>query len=152
MAITKTIVLSRDFDIAINTGTEALPTWTPIGGLAEDGITLTQKASTEDFALAGDGGLEKPMVTGRGWTVKLKGSRLEDVTAGTRDVGQAAVEAVSHEMVYDAVKSFKITSPATTPEAITFEASVGAVDPFGGSGKATWEAELLVIGEPVPVV
>jgi hypothetical protein len=151
MAVEQTIVLSRDFDIAINTGTEAVPVWTLVGGLDNDGITLTQKVATEDFAQAGDGGLEKPMVTGRGWSVKLKGARLEDVTAGTRDAGQAAIEAVSHGMVYDAVRDFKISSPATTSDEIRFDASVGAVDPFGGSGKATWQAELLVIGEPAPV-
>ena len=150
MAIQKTIVLSRDFIIAINTGTEEVPVWTPIGGLDNDGIQLTQKVTSEDFAVSGDGGLETPMVTGRGWTAKLKGSRLEDVTAGTRDAGQAAVEAVSHEMVYDAVREFKISSPAATPEELQFSASVGAVDPFGGAGKSTWTAELLVIGEPVP--
>jgi len=141
-------VLSRDFDISVNTGTEESPTWTPILGLDEDGITWAESGREVDFMDADDGGFAKPLPFGRGYTVTLKGARIEDADTGERDPGQAAVEAVMDEMGPDALLEYKIESPAASgAEAITFQASA-TVTPFGGSDKATWGAELKVYGQP----
>lgn len=141
-------VLSRDFDISVNTGTEESPTWTPILGLDEDGITWAESSREVDFMDADDGGFAKPLPFGRGYTVTLKGARIEDADTGERDPGQAAVEAVMDEMGPDALLEYKIESPAASgAEAITFHASA-TVTPFGGSDKATWGAELKVYGQP----
>lgn len=141
-------VLSRDFDISVNTGTEESPTWTPILGLDEDGITWAESSREVDFMDADDGGFAKPLPFGRGYTVTLKGARIEDADTGERDPGQAAVEAVMDEMGPDALLEYKIESPAASgAEAITFQASA-TVTPFGGSDKATWGAELKVYGQP----
>lgn len=150
MAGTPDKVLSRDYDFEVNTGTIGAPVWTQINGLDEDGITISKSNRTVDFADADDGGLERPRVIGRGSTVSLKGSRMEAADDGTRDPGQAALEAVAGQMVTDAMLQFRITSPAAaTPEVLTFMASVADVVPFGGSDKAQWTAELLVDAEPV---
>ena len=145
MAGTPDKVLSRDFDIEVN-----LPGWTKINGLDEDGITISKSNRTTDFMDADDGGLERPRVIGRGYSIALKGARMEAASDGTRDPGQAAIEAVANEMVSAAMLEFRITSPAAaTPEVLTFMASVADCIPFGGSDKAQWTAQLLVDSEPV---
>ncbi len=141
-----TKVLSRDFDIHINTGTVAVPVWTKIGGLANDGIAITPSVGDADFSDADDGGWEKSLPVSRGWTVALKGDRMESPSDGTRDAGQAAVEAIMGEMGVDALAGFKISSPANTPEERFFYAWA-EVTPNGGSDKATWEATLHVWGD-----
>ena len=136
-------VLSRDYDFEVNTGTIAVPVWTQINGLDEDGIGIAKSNRTANFEDADDGGFARPRIIGRGYTVSLKGARMEASDDGTRDPGQAAVEAVAGEMVAAAMLQFRITSPAAaTPEVLTFMASVADVVPFGGSDKAQWTAEL----------
>lgn len=145
MAGTPDKVLSRDFKIAINTGTPLVPVWTQIMGLDEDGITIKPSNRTADFMDANDGGLAKTVPIGRGYEVDLKGARLEAADDGTRDPGQTAVEALQDSTGLDALVQFQISSPATTPETLVFEAWVEAI-PFGGSDKATWTATLAVYG------
>ncbi len=139
-------VLSRDFTISVNTGTDQAPQWTPIKGLDEDGIAIAETTREVDFMDADDGGMAKPVPFGRGYTVTLKGSRIEDADDGTRDTGQAAVEAVMDEMGADALLEYKIESPAASgAEALKFKAWA-SVTPFGGADKATWGAVLKVYG------
>ena len=141
-------VLSRDFEISVNTGTDQSPTWTPIAGLDEDGIAWAESGREVDFMDADDGGFAKPVPIGRGYTVTLKGARIEDADTGERDTGQAAVEAVMDAMGPDALLEYQITSPAASgAETLTFKAWA-TVTPFGGSDKATWGAELKVYGVP----
>lgn len=143
-------VLGRDFDIEVNTGTITVPVWTQINGLDEDGITISKSNRTADFADADSGGYERLRVIGRGTSIALKGARMEASDDGTRDPGQAAIEAVSGKMVAAAMLQFRITSPAAaTPEVLTFMASVADCIPFGGGDKAQWTADLLVDDEPV---
>ena len=145
MADAPTKVLSRDFKISANTGTEAVPAWTQIKGLADDGIAISPSSSDVDFADADDAGWEKPVIIKRGYSVALKGDRLE-APDGTRDPGQAAVEAMQDQMGIAGLLQFKIASPATTPATLIFKASVEAT-PFGGSDKSSWEASLRVYGQ-----
>jgi hypothetical protein len=145
MADAPTKVLSRDFKIYANTGTEGAPTWTQVKGLGDDGIAISPSSSDVDFADADDAGWEKPVIIKRGYSVALKGDRLE-AADGTRDPGQAAVEAMQDQMGLAGLLQFKIASPATTPETLIFKASVEAT-PFGGSDKSSWEASLRVYGQ-----
>lgn len=141
-------VLSRDFDIEVNTGTDESPVWTQINGLDEDGITISKNKRQVDFMDADDDGWAKPVIIGRGYVVTLKGARIENADDGTRDPGQAAVEAVMDETVFDAMLGFRISSPAASgAETLTFKASADVTE-FGGSDKATWGAELTVYGQP----
>ena len=140
-------VLSRDFTISVNTGTSGNPTWTPIGGLDEDGISIKTDVAELDFADAHDGGFAKPVPIGHSYTVTLKGARIENADDGTRDAGQAALEAVQDEVGLDALLEFQIESPAASgAEVLTFEAWPN-VTAFGGGEKAAWEAELSVYGQ-----
>lgn len=149
MAGTPDKVLSRDFDIEVNTGTIAAPNWVQINGLDEDGITISPSSRETDFMDADDEGFAKPVVIGRGYSVALKGSRMEASEDGTRDPGQAAVEAVADSTGAGARLQYQITSPAAaTPEKLTFLASVVATA-FGGTDKATWTADLKVYGKIV---
>ena len=54
MADAPTKVLSRDFKIYANTGTEGAPTWTQVKGLGDDGIAISPSSSDVDFADADD--------------------------------------------------------------------------------------------------
>lgn len=140
-------VLSRDFTISVNTGTSGSPTWTPIGGLDEDGISISTDVRDVDFMDADDDGFAKPVPIGHSYTVSLKGSRIENADDGTRDAGQAALEAVQDEVGLDALLEFQIESPAASGgEVLTFGAWPN-VTAFGGGEKATWEAELRVYGQ-----
>jgi hypothetical protein len=140
-------VLSRDFDIEVNTGTDESPEWTQIAGLDEDGIAYAETTREVDFMDADDGGFAKPVPFGRGYTITLKGSRIEDADTGDRDAGQAAVEAVMDEMGADALLSYRISSPAASgAETLEFKAWA-SVTPLGGSDTATWGAALKVYGE-----
>ena len=86
-------------------------------------------------------------VLSRGYSITLKGSRIEDADTGERDTGQAAVEAVMDEMGPDALLGYRITSPAASgAEELEFKAWA-SVTPLGGSDKATWGAVLHVYGE-----
>lgn len=149
MATSDDKVLNRDFDISVNTGTVETPNWQKIGGLDNDGIEWSPSTEEVDFQDADDGGWAKPVPFGRGVVVTLKGSRIEDMDDGSRDLGQAAVEAADGEMGAGAMLQFRIDSPAASgADFITFMASVMNVAPFGGADKATWTAELHVYGAP----
>lgn len=139
-------VLSRDFDIEVDISDTSTPEWTQINGLDEDGIAISVSPREVDFMDADDGGFAKPVPIGWGYTVTLKGSRIEDADTGDRDTGQAALEAVQDEVGPDALLSFRITSPAASgAEVLTFKAWP-TVTPFGGADKSTWGAELKVYG------
>jgi len=139
-------VLSRDFTIDVNTGTVLVPVWTPIGGLDEDGISFSTSSREVDFMDADDGGLAKPVVIGHGYTCALKGARMESSVDGTRDAGQAAVEAVQDITGLAGMLMYQITSPAAaTAEVLTFSATSN-VNAFAGGEKTAWTAELKVFG------
>ena len=144
-------VLSRDFKIAVDTGTTT-PTWTDIGGLDEDGISFSTSSREVDFMDADDSGVAKPVVIGHGYSCALKGARMESSTDGTRDPGQAAVEAVQDTTGLAGMLMYKITSPAAaTPEVVTFSATA-EVNAMGGGDKTAWTATLQCFGTPLRTV
>lgn len=148
MAGTPDKVILRDFQMAINTGTDAVPVWTKIMGLDEDGISFSPSNRTVSFMDANDGGWAKDLPLGRGAQYTLKGARMEASDDGTRDPGQAAVEALMYAVGLDALGQFQVTSPAAaTPETLVFKAWVEAT-PMGGSDKATWGAVLHCYDQP----
>jgi hypothetical protein len=142
-------VLSRDFKIGVNTGTVTTPVYTNIGGLDEDGISFSTSSREVDFMDADDGGLAKPVVIGHGYTCALKGARMEAADDGTRDPGQAAVEAMQDLTGLGGMLMYQITSPAAaTPEVLTFSATSN-VNSFAGGEKTAWTAELKIFGAVV---
>lgn len=142
-------VLSRDFKIAVNTGTTEVPVYTPIGGLDEQGITQGVSSRTVDYMDADDGGVAKPVRIGLGYTFALKGARMENSDDGTRDPGQAAVEATQDTTGLAGMLMYQITSPAAaTPEVITFSATA-EVNSIGGGDLSAWTATLQCFGSPL---
>lgn len=141
MAIVK--VRADDFVIEVNTGTEATPTWTRIGGIRSFTISTTKNdIDTRDFD---SGGWLEHIVGSRGKSFSISGAREEDETTGERDPGQAFVEELGDKLGAEALGQFRITSPGGTT--YTFSASV-EVTPFGGGLDefATWEANLTMSG------
>ena len=78
------------------------------------------------------------------WT--LSGFWLEDVSDGSRDPGQAAVETLAKAVGLASLGQFRITSPGGNT--ITFLASA-EVTLFGGGNNdpASWQAALTVSGD-----
>lgn len=139
-------VLSRDFTFDVNTGTILSPTWTPLGGLDEDGISFSTSSREVDFMDADDGGLAKPVVIGHGYTCSLKGARMESSVDGTRDPGQAAIEAMQDITGLPGMLQYQITSPAAAAaETLTFTASSNT-NPMAGGEKTAWTSELKIFG------
>lgn len=141
MAVTK--FLARDLTIEIETAPD---TFTPIGGLN----TLTHSptstdAETTDFDSAGRA---EHMKAERGESWALAGFSLEDVGAGTRNPGQAAVEALALLLGPDSLGTFRITSPGGN--IATFSASAEVTLAGGGNNDAAaWAATLRVSGATV---
>lgn len=118
-------VLAREYVFAVNTGTDATPTWTTIKGLKEwnAGSDATQ-ADTTDFESLG---VDEHQISRRSHTLTLTGQREPG------DAGQDAVQAVAMNIGSSAAKSFRVTAPGPGPGNIkTFKASVRA--PWLGSG------------------
>ena len=139
--------LARDFTFSINTGTTLSPTWTAIGGLNTWGWKedATDKEAT-DF---NDNGWGSSLITARRATCSLKGSALLDTVAGTKDAGQAAVEASARLMGSAGVKEYKIEANGVDDSAITFSASAKLAETGDKHDDLLpWGAELMINGEP----
>ncbi len=139
MAITK--FLARDLTVAIKVGVS----YVPINGIN----TLTHapsetEADTTDFASAGRA---EHMTAERSEQWTLAGFTLEDVSIGTKDPGQEAVEALAQEIGTTSLGTFRITSPGGNT--IEFQASASVTHYDGGNNDAAkWQAVLKVSGKP----
>lgn len=140
---THTKIPARDWPWAINTGTVAVPVWTPIGGLDTWGHKPTK--SDADSTTFDDDGRKSHFVASRGDEFSLTGKYKEDHEGGARDAGQEAIETLGNAIGIDSLKQFKVTSPGGTEK--KFMAS--AVVTIGGGGNedsSKWEATLTVDG------
>ena len=150
MAITK--FLARDLTIAISTdvGVDTIAgtsddTWTDIGGL--NSLTHAPSTSRADTTSFDSNGRDEHLPASRGETWTLAGFTLEDVSDGSRDPGQEAVEALAKLVGPSGIGWFKITSPGGNT--IVFQASAETTLHGGGhNDAAAWQAVLTVTGEP----
>ncbi len=142
-------VLAREFIFEVNTGTDATPVWTRIGGLKEwSAGSDSSDADTTDFESAG---VDEHLVSRRSHTMTLTGQRE------TGDPGQDAVQALALAIGAPSIKKFRMTAPlpagATTGNIKTFSASARV--PWAGSGGGSmddptgWEANLKITGSIV---
>jgi hypothetical protein len=132
-------VNARDWVVEINTGTEAVPVWTQIGGLTSFTIDRNdEETDTTDFD---SGGLEEHHVMQRGKTIGLEGFYLEDPADESRDPGQAAVEALAEAVGAASLKQFRFQSPAGNGRVAKFSAKLGTVG-GGNNDKTSWAVEL----------
>lgn len=143
-----TPVLARGWAFEINTGTEALPTWTEIGGLTSwsDGGDDATETDTTDFQ--SDGWTEH-LVAGRSaGTISFEGHYEVDPATDARDAGQAAVEAAAELIDYDSIKGFRMfhvgTGKGLAGVATFRRGSKGG----GNNDKTTWGASARWNGKP----
>ncbi|CAN5750964.1 hypothetical protein BH23CHL7_BH23CHL7_17330 [soil metagenome] len=140
MAITK--VPARDFTIEIKTAEPS--TFTPIGGL--NSLSHSPSSNTADTTDFDSAGRAEHLVMERGDSWTIAGRHLEDASAGTRDAGQAAVEALAKEVGLASLGTFQITSPGGNK--VTFEASAEVTLAGGGhNDPASWQGVLTISGE-----
>lgn len=141
MALTK--FLARDLAISINTGTIGVPIWTPVGGL--NSLTHSPSSTDADTTDFDDNGRATHMKAERGDSWTLSGYQIEDVSTGSRDAGQEAVETVAQLMGISSTDQFQIVSPGGNT--ITFLASAEVTQGGGGNNDtASWAATLLISG------
>lgn len=137
--------LARDLLIEINTGSIAVPTWTPINGLT----SLTHAPSTERADAGGfdTGGRKAHIVAERGDTWTLEGHTKIDLTDGAKDAGQAAVEASAREIGPAAEEQYRLTQPGTGSDVYTFMGTAEVTLAGGGHNDvASWGAVIEVTG------
>lgn len=142
--MTVTEILARDHgQWDINTGTDATPTWVPIGGV--NSWSHSPTGNDADTTTFDDQGRLSHLKASRGDEFTLSGLYQEDPDTGARDPGQEAVETLGAAVGYDSLKQFRLTSPGGIAK--TFHAS--ATVTIGGGGNddpSKWEAKITVSG------
>lgn len=143
----KVKILARHLKPEINTGTVALPVWTPIGGLTS--LTFsTEKSDVEDTDFDSNGWAEHK-VAQRAVTISAEGFYKEDPVTGARDAGQEALIALADAVGYDSLKPFRVTTPGGNVTTYQVSAKVDAPSGGGLNDNAGFAAELTVSGKPV---
>ena len=142
-------VLARDYKFEINTGTVATPVWTNIGGLQSFSFDPAKAdTDTTDFDT---NGYSSHLVASRSVGLTLEGQRKEDMTDGSRDAGQAAVEVLAEKIAYESLGDFRFYHK-TSKKGKRFTASAVVTGPGGGTGDAaSWAADLTVDGKPTDI-
>lgn len=138
-------VLSDDFVISINTGTYSSPTWTPILGLKSHkwSESETKEVDASNRSTRGRG---QTRVVRRGNSLTFGGNFFEDEADGTRDPGQAAVEALAQQIIPDDLGWFAYETPGGTVK--YFQATAKMSDEGGDLDTlCEWGAVCNVYGE-----
>lgn len=145
MALQKVLARGWAFEIGTDIAT---PVFTEIGGLRTwtDGGDEATEADATTFQ--SDGWNEHSIASRSGGTVTLEGLYLVDPADGTRDAGQAAVEAAAEQVDYGSVIPFRMFHVATG-EGVTGEATFRRGSKGGGnSDNTTWGATVKWNGQP----
>lgn len=140
-------ILARDLLGELNTGTTAVPVWTPIGGLTSQTFD-DEKNDTDDTDFDSDGWAEHK-VSQRAKSITLEGFYKEDPVTGSRDAGQDALIALGDAVGYDSLKPYRVTSPGGNR--LTYMVSARVDGPAGGglNDNSAFNCELTVSGKPV---
>jgi len=138
-------VLSDDFVISINTGSEESPTWTPILGLKSHrwSESNTKEVDASNRSTRGRG---QTRVVRRGNTLTFGGNFFEDESDGTRDPGQAAVETLASQIIPDDLGWFAYETPGGT---VKYLQATAKMSDEGGDldSLCEWGASCDVYGE-----
>lgn len=143
-AAAATKILSRGFKFEINTGTDLSPVWVAIGGINTFSFDPSKAdVDTTDFD---SNGRNEHLVASRTAAMTLGGFRKEDLTDGTRDLGQAAVEEAAEEIGPDSLTGFRFYNE-TSLKGKQFKASYNVTGPGGGNDDAAnWNVDVTVSG------
>ena len=135
---------ANEFKLAVNTGTSAVPVWTPVAGIT----TMTpapskREADTTTFDTAG---WDRSTVVSRGLTISASGYAMYDAD-GIKDPGQVACEALSQEIGVAARGEFRVALPSGKFLRLTGDVTVTE---FGGGTNdvASWSVEIKVSAQP----
>lgn len=140
MAVRK--VLAREFTVEVETDTPG--SYVAIGGLRTIGFDRGKTdADTTDFDSEGHA---SHFVAERNRSVTLEGHHLEDSEYGTRDAGQARVEAFMDLVGPASVATFRITSPGGNVQQFDATVAVSGAPAGGHNDPTTWSATLNVTG------
>ena len=144
-------VLSDDFVISINTGADISPysssgsaTWTPILGLKSHrwSEANTKEVDASNRSTRGRG---QTRIVRRGNTLTFGGNFFED-SAGARDPGQAAVEALAANIIPDDLGWFSYETPGGVVK--YFQGTAKMADEGGDLDTlCEWGASVDVYGE-----
>lgn len=143
----KVKILARHLTRELNTGTDAVPVWTSIGGL--NSLTFDdEKTDTDDTDFDSNGWAEHK-VAQRAKSITCEGFYVEDNVTGARDAGQEALAALGEAVGYDSTKQFRVTTPGGNR--VTYRVSARVTSPAGGglNDNSGFTAELTVSGKPV---
>lgn len=131
-----TSLLARGWTFEINTGTTEVPVWTRVKGINTWSHSPTDNdADSTDFDSAGNPEHQKASHADE---YTLVGQYKEDVGDGSRDPGQAAVEALAAQYGPDSIGDFRITSPGGNSTRFDATANV-TVGGGGNDDNASWE-------------
>lgn len=143
----KVKILARHLVGELNTGTDALPVWTPIGGLTSQTFS-TEKTDTDDTDFDSDGWAEHK-VAQRASSISLEGFYKEDPATGDRDAGQEALLALADAVGYDSIKPYRVTTPGGNVTVYQVSAKVDGPSGGGLNDNSGFACELTVSGKPV---
>jgi len=139
-------ILARSLLIELNVGTDALPVWTPIGGL--NSLKFDSNKTDVDETDFDSDGWEEHSVAQRGRKITLDGFYKEDTATGDRDAGQEALIALSDAVGPDSKKPLRITTPGGN--VTVYSVSADAKQTGGGlNDDAGFSCDLTVSGKPV---
>lgn len=139
-------ILTRDDNAwDINTGTEAVPVWTPILNL--NNWAPSPGNSTADTTVKESAGWDEHSVSRRTMEHTISGLKLVDAATGARDPGQAATEALAFGFGPESKTKFRHTAAGSVVN--VFKASAVVTQGGGGVDDASaWEAKLKMSGPP----
>lgn len=141
------IILSRQSKFEVNTGTEAVPAWTPVGGLT--GITRDNPATMAEGNTYDSGGWDKSLKSRQGLAFTITAKYLVDAANGARDPGQEAVDLQAREIGTAGLKQYRFSDGATTGDIITFKGHASGGYTGGGvDDNAGWSATITANGAP----
>jgi hypothetical protein len=144
----KVKVLARKFKLEIDTDSIlASPTGTPafveIKGLSS--MTFDTEKTDADANSFDNEGVDEHIVASRAKSIALQGKYYEDLSDGSRDAGQSAVEDLSELTAERSLGDFKLTTPGGTVKTFSASASVSGIG-GGLNDTANWNADLKISG------
>jgi hypothetical protein len=141
------IILTRQSKLEINTGTDATPVWTPIGGLTS--LNYDSPATIAEGNHFGSGGWNSSLKSRQGLVFNAGAMYLVDAATGARDPGQEAAELISRQIGTAGLKKYRFSDGSTGGKTITITGHTQANFTGGGvDDNAGWTATVTATGAP----
>lgn len=135
--------LQKSWKLDVNTGTTAVPVWTPVRAIGELKDALDPNAEDDSDYDSGDWGSD--VITQLKWSLEVKVGRKVGVTSGNYDAGQEYLRAAASRTGAASVRQVRWYDRNGGPEAYSGFGSVGW-EPEGGDAKALKVATIKING------